>query len=324
MKNAPKNAPVLTSEGYVNADKTVGVRLLHLPTWITDVRFRSDAFTGGKSSDYVATIETDEKYGRFARAEVPMGTVDPASYQVSAVANGGFVEFKDLWLLVEAPHDGKVFISGDKPPKPGELVQWQFTGLSRNLNTAWAKSPLFIGGDQPQALVYQRGTDNAHQGFVTDEKVKPGTYPVEVLQQFDGGHRETIKGEFTVPDDKIGPAAGGLPTVHTLVIDTAKLGTKDTATHLIEFPDDGEMANTRYGVATELVVTGPNGQRPDLPPDVRAALRELRPLTIARAIDHITLYGGNPPLLRGNKNFKIKLVVTVTPVQSGYTDGDDD
>jgi len=315
--------PTLAAEGYVTPGGSAGIQLQHLWTWVQDVRFKSAAFVGGLSSTYTATLTDHDILGRVARAEVQLAEVDPGEYEVVAVANDGAFEMKHR-LIVEAVHAGTIIATLTPLDDQGK-VDLRVEPISRNAAWADASTPANQGdGEDWFGLVFQRPSDTAHATLII-AGVKPGTYPIAVRQRFHGGKTIVVNGTVTVPADPTKPAKGELPLVYTHPVDTNKLGNGSSVEHVIDFGDEHDQANARYGVAVELVVTGPNGQKPDLPADVRAALRDLRPLTVARATDHVTLYGGNPDVLRGNKNFKIKLVVTITPVPTpaGYSEDDD-
>jgi hypothetical protein len=313
--------PTIGAEGYVNPGGTVGIQLQNVWAWVTTAKFRSAAFEGGLATDYPATI-TPTEGGKLARTQVTIGAdVEIGTYEVIAVLQDGVIEYKQ-WLTVEGKHDGKV-VATLTPVDDQGLMDLRVEPLSRNgqwgdVRTAanWHKP-----GEQPawQALsTYDRATGIGHGTVVTTE-VKPGTYPIDVRQQFPGGHEEIISGTVTVPN------TGGRPVGEQFIVDVPINLSKaigDQVVHKIPFGKDHEQDNTDYLVDVDVTVLGKDGKKytGTVTREEALAFSTLRhPWRVDKHETGIKIHTIDTGPLHGNDRFRLTYHIGITPSAAGGT-----
>jgi len=315
----PSHPPVLVAEGYVNAGQKVGLQLINLFPWINKgekVQFKSAAFKGGVDQPYEGeVIEVGT-----ARFEAEIGEdADPGEYDATVILPGG-IQLTQRVVVDQATPNDPLVATLTRVDQQG-MHDFRVEFVSRN--TSVMEATLDLPPNTPDSwfgLVGEPGTGIAHNRVVVDPSNQPGLYAANVRLTFWGGHQEVIQGKVQLPASD-GPVEGSTPWVIHHPIDPKKLGSRRVAEHTIGFGDDHEQSNTRYGVNVEFVVTGHNGQKPDLNEDAIFALRDLRPITINRHADRVVITSGNPEFLRGNSNYKIKYVVSIVPTKESAAEG---
>jgi len=321
--------PVLLADGYVNAGASAPLRVFNVINGVSKVQVSSGVFVDGieKAYDLAVVDDPNSTTGKSAVGQVPIAAdIEPDRYDATVLFSewGMKVENQSVYvdsttaadplyaeLVPGTEHDGK------------RMYNLRVSPVSSNLAVAEAAT------DVPEqtleqwfGLVGDKHSGILNQNIVTPLPIRPGAYTVRVRQRFYSDDEATYvvkDAQAVLKGDDNDTKPGATPFVVTRLLDPERMGEKPYIKHSVPFGDDHEQPNTRFGVATELVVTNPSGGEPDLPADVVAALAQLRPISVNRQNDRVILASGNPPLLRKNHNFKIKYVVTVTPLKEDET-----